>query len=745
MKSLSQIRRDIVSFYSTVQKKVTDFSTGSVVSGIFYSVSASLENIYSEIDEVRRQAYVATATGEYLDRLIDGTFQLERTPATRSTGYVTIFADSPLTDAIQLRYAELDSDGNFSGGVTASTKFIGYPNEGEEGIVFTLIRPENAGANVDLVERTITLPAGTQYAIFPVASVLTGTRVRVGEGDIYSYPNSPTGISGVLNTLNPGQVFFSNEEYTGGAPFASRFTTARSYNESSGNFVVDNAFNFSNRGRIEIRQDTAGREVVATYTENVDGTGQAVDEGIILEYIDSSISTISLKQPVDNANNTLPTVQITAGGVVKSLYLYSYSYNGTTYTNTDTATFIANLSSLLAAPAAPLVVRQRRLELSDELIFDPDSQLTADYKLLNTASVTGATDRATDAEYRQALIKYLEGLGRATNSALVAGSLQVPGVSFAATLPKYLSPNGSAVVVASDADGFLSPDKRREVIDYLLDDWSAAGINLVVRSPERIPVHISINVQKDASSFEANVTQDIIDTTEEYIDRLSPGDTLEYSELLYRYNELPGISNVYNLVITKELTDTTYDTYKAEYDELAIKTLTGANITSDSGGTYVSADVGKIIVSDDSAGQLVAWTASEYDSQFDPVADTYIGVLYTVQGTYSELFTTSEPVLTYNLLNDIVNSQINNVEAFKNVILDYQDEFDGTTEDFYYVLSYLLSETINANILDTYPVNPTLVKSENLQDYEATPVEIYRVGTVTIGQDTRKLIGINYL
>ena len=96
MKSLTEIKRNITSFYSSIQSKITDFSIGSVVGGLFYSFSASLEGAYTEIDEVRDQAYISTATGEYLDRLINGTFRLERTPATRSVGYVVVYSNSPL-------------------------------------------------------------------------------------------------------------------------------------------------------------------------------------------------------------------------------------------------------------------------------------------------------------------------------------------------------------------------------------------------------------------------------------------------------------------------------------------------------------------------------------------------------------------------------------------------------------------------------------------------------------------------
>lgn len=753
MKSLSEIRRNIVSFYSTLQNKVTDFSVGSVVSGIFYAVSASLERVYSQITEIERQAYIATATGTYLDKLIDGTFQLKRTSATRNFGYVTIYANSPLPESVVLNYADLDENENFTGGLTASTKFLAYTEEGGEGIVYTLTKPKNTNVNVDTTARTITLPAGTQYAVLPVASSLRGSQVRISEGDLYSFPASPPGISGVLNTLNPGLIFFSTEEYTGGAPFSSRFTTLRGYNNATSAFTVDNAFNFSKSGIIEIEKDIVGNEIVATYS---DGQGNNLSAGIIFDYIDSSVSSITLKQPIVNSAEILPNTSVVIDGEVKTLTLSSYTYQGTTVTGTA-ATLLGGLNTLFSNPSTDFVVKQRKSQITPELIFDPDTQLTEDYALLSTAAISGASDASTDEQYRESLRSYLNGLGRATKSSLIAGALQVPGVSFASVLPDFLSPKGSATVVASDADGFLQPNIRTAILDTLEEEWKAAGINLIVRAPERIPVNVSVSVKRQADISEATITNSIIDVTETYINSLSPGNTLSYSALLSSYNALSGIENVFNLVLTRQLTDITYTANKAAYDEKAVLELTNTSIVEYTTGDplydqlysptpSISPTVGSIIV--ESSGTFIEVAdASTYDSTYsDTAVYTPVGVVHTVSGSIIELLEGSSSItLTYNVRNDIFSSSVNSVDTFKNAILTYRNDFPGTSEDFIYFISYILGETIDANILASYPVDPELVLSENIQDFSAEPIEIYRTNTFITTSEVRTLVGINYL
>ena len=364
MKTLSEIKTNIISFYSSIQSRVTDFAVGSVINDIFYSVSASLEDIYTEIDSVVQQAYISTATGAYLDKLIYGTFQLARSPATRNVGYLVVYGNSPIADpsSVKLQYATFDyTTGEFLSGLQNSTKFLAHNTAGDSGIVYSLIQPRNS-AYIDSLTQTIDLKGrNVQFLILPVASVLTGLQTQVIDGGINSFPNPPAGLTSVINTSNPASVLFSSSQPISGAPYYSRYTNITAYNPSTSTFSVVNAYNFSNTGFVEINRDTSSNEIVGTYTEYPSGNasypGTLQTAGLVFEYISASTSAITLKQPIDNVLNISPTLTITSGGNVITLTLDTFTYRGTTYTNNYDGTYTnqTTLSSTTLGTIVPIV------------------------------------------------------------------------------------------------------------------------------------------------------------------------------------------------------------------------------------------------------------------------------------------------------------------------------------------------------------------------------------------------------
>ena len=389
MKTLGEIRRNIISFYSTIQDKVTDFSVGSVVSGLIYSFSAALETAYAELEEVRNQAYISTATGDYLDRLIEGTFQLPRSQDTRAVGYVVVYGEAPLNNFanIELRYAEFDYDtGEFIAGMQSATKFVGYNVQGDEGVVFSLIQPRNTTViNPDTSLIELSKPA--QFLILPVASINKGSEANIREGGIYSFPSPPPGLTGVLNTSNPGAVFFSSQQAVSGSPFYSRFTEVMDYDNELSIFTVLNAYNFSTTGFVEFKYDvTRSKNILATYSEFPGGTGLTETAGLVFEYIDATSNTITLKNPIENAANIVPTLKLASGNQTKTLTLDSFEYDGTVYTNNHDGTFDTTLRNFIETFSDGLLVEQRALQVNPDLIFDPDSVLTDDYRITSTGN-----------------------------------------------------------------------------------------------------------------------------------------------------------------------------------------------------------------------------------------------------------------------------------------------------------------------------------------------------------------------
>lgn len=734
MKSLGEIRRNMVSFYSSIQDKVTDFSLGSVVGGLFFAFSSSLERVYVELSEVRRQAYISTATGEYLDKLIDGTFQLKRSPATRATGYVVVYGNSPLSNPenVELRYADYDHDsGEFIGGVQDSTKFVGYDLQGEDGVVFSLIRPRNIDAVIP-EERLIDLGGRkVQFLLLPVASVGKGTNVNVREGGIYSYPSPSPGLSGVLNTNNPGAVFFSSHQAVSSAPFYSRFTEILSYNNSTSSFSVLNAFNFSKTGFVEISGDVSQDNEISALYSNGSITRTA---GLIFEYIDANTTNITLSLPIENSLNQVPTLTIVDGALPVTLELVEFTYNSVTYP----ATGEAIRSFLESRIPHGLIIRQRPDQISSNLIFDPDSVLTSDYILIESARVGGGANEATDSEYRISLRKYLASLSRATDVALEAGTLSIPGVAFARTLPSTLAPRGSAVVLASDESGGLPGGLRGTIRDFLDREWKASGINVIVKQPKLVKINTTMTIKTEVGVFKNAITQQVHATVEEYYKSLLPGASIRYSDLLESIVRIGGVTNVFNLIISKQLTDETYSEYKAKYDELLLSRISTSGVLSieqPSHGFNLSPGDPAIPVK--KIGGLYVQSSIEEAS----------GIVYSILGPDDFEVLEGNAQTLYNVYWDLISNfeEAVTYEYFSSVAISNLSSLGVLENDIFYFVSYALGEAIEEISSENYPINPDHINYAVIRDYESDSVEIFRQNTLTVGTKVVPVVGINYI
>jgi hypothetical protein len=88
MRSRFEILQALENIFLRVQDKITKINPGSVLKSLFYSVSVELENAYEELDDLKKNSFIATASGEYLDNLIYGFSGLKRKIGKRSMGYV---------------------------------------------------------------------------------------------------------------------------------------------------------------------------------------------------------------------------------------------------------------------------------------------------------------------------------------------------------------------------------------------------------------------------------------------------------------------------------------------------------------------------------------------------------------------------------------------------------------------------------------------------------------------------------
>ncbi len=88
MRSRFEILQALENIFLRVQDKITKINPGSVLRSLFYSVSVELEDAYKELEDLKKNSFIGTASGEYLDNLIYGFSGLKRKIGKRAVGYV---------------------------------------------------------------------------------------------------------------------------------------------------------------------------------------------------------------------------------------------------------------------------------------------------------------------------------------------------------------------------------------------------------------------------------------------------------------------------------------------------------------------------------------------------------------------------------------------------------------------------------------------------------------------------------
>jgi uncharacterized phage protein gp47/JayE len=597
-KSIIQIRDEIASFYLAIQDEITDVSTGSVAGGLIYAVSAALKELYDDLDQLERQAYIATATGQYLDLLIEGGFFLPRPGASRSVGYVVVYADEPVTNpdfiGNNLVCAEYNYETNeFISNLSAATKFTATNQFGSTAVSYALIQPKNSSFyRVDDNNAFFINLKGknAQYLILPVASVLKGTQVNVAEGSLNTFPNPPGNLRYVSNVSNPGEIIFSSGGVSS-APLFSRITSSNFLNSSNNNFSVVNAVNFSSRGFLEVSyKSISPTELASAVYENA--FGEQVSGSIVFEYDAKTQTSISLKSPTSS-------LKIYEDNELTEYDLLRFTYQGVIYSVDASDVWSANQNVTLSLDGTPIgpstfvtgsgqffskffgndswVLRERRVQVSEDIIFDPDSALSSeDYTLKDSFRLSTAQDALDDNQYRAFFQNYINSLPRATSNALEFGALQVPGISFAKTLPSEQSPTGTAVLLAAADNGVLSLNLKQAVTDFLKNDWVAAGINLIVRAPDLINFSMALNVTLTNPELESFVKNSIQEEIQSYLSALIPGDEIKYGEIYSRVSSINGVRGVSKLILGKSNSEH-YLNYRENYALVSVQKVADYN------------------------------------------------------------------------------------------------------------------------------------------------------------------------
>ena len=160
------------------QKKLTAIDEPGVISAIFEAVAAELESLYAKVDETVNQAFIDTATGEYLDK-IGALVGCVRKQGTKATGTLRFSRTEPATRDYFIPKGTrcrtpLQADRTYLSFVTA---------------------------------QDATLEAGQTYVDVPAEAVEVGEKYNVPANSILIFE---TPVMGIEHVTNP-------EPFTGGA------------------------------------------------------------------------------------------------------------------------------------------------------------------------------------------------------------------------------------------------------------------------------------------------------------------------------------------------------------------------------------------------------------------------------------------------------------------------------------------------------------------------------------------------
>lgn len=212
MRQRYEIFESLKSSFLSTQSSINEILPGTIINSLLYANSVELGIAFDDIDALKENMYINTATGTNLDFLIKGFSQLSRTTEKSSVGYVLVELGTALTldniDDLRFSFSQYSQTGNVN---------VSYPNIITFSVVnknggssdYTFVSPLNyTFQDVDFLISSVN---GTQevlrsyreylkvlynkykkpikYLILPVASVAGGATSNVPSGSINASVN----------------------------------------------------------------------------------------------------------------------------------------------------------------------------------------------------------------------------------------------------------------------------------------------------------------------------------------------------------------------------------------------------------------------------------------------------------------------------------------------------------------------------------------------------------------------------
>lgn len=731
IKSVSSIYDSIIRYYSKIQKEVTDFTTTSAVGGLIWSFSSSLEEVYKLIDDVKKQSYIFSAEGKYLDSLIYGTFNLPRNTEQRASGYVVLYSSYPIQapEALRLWCADYNPRTDELTNSDKALKFVTSGSGRDSGLVFTMVVPKGSDVLVEDGQKYIDLSGKfVQFVVVPVVSMLKGVGTNIPEGSIRVMATPVEGIEGVINTYSPITEFFSSPTDT---PIQDRVTTLVSINGYD--VKVVNAYNFSGSGLLGF-ETYDGRVLRGYYEGRVEGSTKVVSETVAdikLEYLQAFTKTLNL----DSAKFALEAHQFTKMSKigVEITYTLVDCWIGDRPERNAQSRPTNNVLNVLREELSnknTIVVRQAETEIDKTMIYDPDNVLSDSGIMIDSARIGGGADIESDESYRIKLRKYLASLGKGTPTALEAGALTVPGINYAVTLPSHLSPRGTATILVSGASGLVNSYQINTLKTVLQNEWKAAGINLIVKTPQKTEVTVLCKVSVKPGFPEGLIEPEVRFVIKDYFSRKLPGESISYTELTREILSVGGVQNIWNLYIGKKLTNTTFLSNINTSKERNIYTL---NATKSFG--YKASIVRSMFRLQNPKYKII--TKDEIDNKDATYQDRYKvyevskGLLKESQEEFLQVWNSS----THKKLQDVAS-----VQDYENYLSS--EAFTALGKSAVFEITRHLTESLDFTDNIPLPLNYEDVSVASMKPYQLGILEVPVIGTFYRNKEIIPLIGI---
>ena len=178
-------------------------------------------------------------------------------------------------------------------------------------------------------------------------------------------------------------------------------------------------------------------------------------------------------------------------------------------------------------------------------------------EVTNPSPFQGGSDPESDDEYRQRIPLYLEGLKRATKTALKSCALSVEGVSD--VIVEDGETPGTAIVTIASYDGVPSQELLDQV-SQALEEYRGAGIQVTVQAITTVTADVTFDLYVLSGYDTTTVKTNAENAVTNYLNNLSIGAPAQIAEIIAEVMKVEGVDNIKNVKINGVADDLTVAT-----------------------------------------------------------------------------------------------------------------------------------------------------------------------------------------